>query len=281
VRWVFYALLIFNLAYAAWRISFLLLQSSAPAPVVAEQAAPLNAPVTLTVITGDQSSATLPPAATTSEATAPVVTRRLCNALGPWQDEPSADNAKADLDGIAANASVRAVPVQKQGLTWVYLPPLATHKAALDELRKLQRLAVDSFIVSDGEDANAISLGYFSSRDSALGLQQRMEQAGFAAQVRMTSHDITEYWLFLGQTEASVLQPYLDQHPDLILAKESCSASQGMDGSSTAVSSAAQSSLQSTSASAPVSQASSQSPRQPPAEPSPAQSPSARATKTK
>ncbi len=56
---------------------------------------------------------------------------------------------------------------------------------------------MDSFIVKTGEDANAISLGYFSSADSAEGLRVKMRNAGYPAFVRETSRPVTEYWLYL------------------------------------------------------------------------------------
>ena len=59
----------------------------------------------------------------------------------------------------------------------------------------MQTKGVDSFIVAEGADANAISLGYFSSADSARGLMVKMQTSGYPAKIRETFRESTEYWL--------------------------------------------------------------------------------------
>lgn len=221
MRWVFYALLIINLAYAGWKITFWIMQP--PAAKVEAVVTPdtLHAPMTLQLVAASNTA----PAPATAVTTA----KGLCSSLGPWQDEASAGQAKAELGALAADASVATVTVQKQGLSWVYLPAYASRDEAMKVLKQLQGMGVDSFITKDGDSDNAISLGFFGSHDSALGLQQRMQQAGFNAQVRETAHDLTEYWLYLGSAKADDLAAWLDQHPDITLGKVACQTGAAAD----------------------------------------------------
>lgn len=218
MRWVFYALLIINLAYGGWKLTFWMMQPAASAtPAVVQEQLP-QAPLTLQVVAASLPLTAAVPATPVSASNA------LCTSLGPWQDAAAANQAKADLGALAAGANVASVSVQKQGLNWVYLPSFATRDEALAVLKQLQGQGVDSFITADGASQNAISLGFFGSHDSALGLQQRMQQAGFNAQVRETAHDITEYWLYLAAVKEGALAAWLDQHKDVTLGKVACPA---------------------------------------------------------
>ncbi|AJD46975.1 hypothetical protein S7S_02765 [Isoalcanivorax pacificus W11-5] len=180
MRWVFYSLLILNVVYLGWQ----LLARVAP-PAEPARAAVVAAPRQLQLLNeqGGSDRPALPRQA-------------LCLVVGPWGERGAAESLQRTLRGLAGPGELRAVPVRKDRLSWVYLPATEDRDAALQQLRELQGRGVDSFIVAEGEDANAISLGYFSSAESARGLQVKMRNAGYPAEVRETWKEITEYWLY-------------------------------------------------------------------------------------
>jgi hypothetical protein len=116
-------------------------------------------------------------------------------------------------------ASIQALQVERDRLHWVYLPASDDKAQALRLLRELQGKGVDSFIVAEGVDANAISLGYFSSADSARGLMVKMQSAGYPADIRETSREATEYWLRVAadsiNDDGEALRAMLGANPEL------------------------------------------------------------------
>lgn len=185
MRWVFFCLLILNVVY----LVFSLVSDAAPQQqrvqpemVVAAGAAELVLLEEAGAQPAQESAATpaMPP---------------LCPVLGPWANKADADRAAKSLRDSGYSLRVDAVEVERDRLHWVFLPPQATREDALRLLRELQGKGVDSFIVADGDDANAISLGYFSSADSARGLMVKMKTAGYPAEVRATARRGQEFWL--------------------------------------------------------------------------------------
>lgn len=184
MRWVFFSLLILNVVY----LVFSLVMRAAPAPQRMVAPSITGAAETLvlleesTLAGGGRSGAGagMPP---------------LCPVVGPWEQLTEADQAARLLAKSGYQAKVESLRVARDRLHWVYLPAIADRERALRVLRELQSRGVDSFIVAEGADANAISLGYFSSADSARGLMMKMQTAGYPAETRQTAKEVTEYWL--------------------------------------------------------------------------------------
>ena len=195
MRWVFYSLLILNIVYLGWNLL------SYAAPPSASVAAPVSAPQTLQLL----GEARLPAASQVASAggaagdgrVAPAAGARLCEVVGPWPDRQRAEQVRSELGALARAGRIHAVPVRRDRLSWVYLPAQPRREDALAALRDLQAQGVDSFIVSEGDDANAVSLGYFSSEESARGLKVKMRNAGYPAEVRETWREALEYWIYL------------------------------------------------------------------------------------
>ena len=164
MRWVFYSLVVVNLVYLGWQGVMLVVEPDPPAaPASAEApAAPSGQGLKLL---GEA------PQPRRGAAPRPATGPGLCPVVGPWSGRGDAERARIQLDAVGLGGRIEAVTVQKDHLNWVYLPPYGTRERALTVLGELQARGVDSFIVKTGEDANAISLGYFSSADSAEGLR--------------------------------------------------------------------------------------------------------------
>lgn len=196
MRWVFYSLLILNTVYLGWN----LLSHAAPTPAPAVSA--VSAPQTLQLL-GEAS----PPGSARTDLPGEVGrvgddlaaarNTRLCEVVGPWSGRQRAEQVRSELGALARDGRIHAVPVRRDRLSWVYLPAQPRRDDALAALRELQSQGVDSFIVSEGDDANAVSLGYFSSEESARGLQVKMRNAGYPAEVRETWREALEYWIYL------------------------------------------------------------------------------------
>jgi len=65
---------------------------------------------------------------------------------------------------------------ERSPLHWVIIPP-QPEKIALAQSRKLRKQGVDSYLVTQGSNRNAISLGLFESREAAISvLEEKKHQ---------------------------------------------------------------------------------------------------------
>lgn len=207
MRWIFFSLLILNVVY----LIFGLVMRAAPSEQSALSSAVSIAPASLVLL----SEAPVAPASEMVDAAAPP----LCPVIGPWAVRREAERALQVLSQSRYQVSIQALQVERDRLHWVYLPASDDKAQALRLLRELQGKGVDSFVVAEGVDANAISLGYFSSADSARGLMVKMQSAGYPADIRETSREATEYWLRVAadsiNDDGEALRAMLGANPEL------------------------------------------------------------------
>lgn len=189
MRWVFFCLLVLNVVYLVWNL--VLTAMPEPARTTAPATVAVGEPLVLLSEVGVKPVE--PPVGDDRTATASV---NLCATLGPWPDVAVAEQALAGFRQKGYEGEVRPVRIVRERLHWVFLPAAEQREAALRVLRELQNRKVDSFVVAEGPDANAISLGYFSSAESARGLMVKMRSAGYPAEIRETSKEVTEHWIY-------------------------------------------------------------------------------------
>lgn len=103
---------------------------------------------------------------------------------------------------------------------WVIIPPRASERQAYRLLKQLQLANIDSYIVTQGDYANAISLGLFTIRESAVGVKDKMIDAGFDVVIQEIERTQKHYWLtFSG--DLSVVKQLLAELK-LIVSNKSC-----------------------------------------------------------
>ncbi|MDI9246621.1 hypothetical protein [Marinobacter sp. CHS3-4] len=95
----------------------------------------------------------------------PPVTR-VCVKLGWFETAEKARDIYQSLGRPGALKSVSEEERALEPLHWVIIPPQPEDKA-LSLFNELQRRGIDSYLVTRGENTNAISLGLFQSRDAA------------------------------------------------------------------------------------------------------------------
>ncbi len=220
MRWVFYSLLILNLVYLVWNLVDL--GTSSVEPVQSYQPES-SAPQELTLLEEARAGET-----TGDGAPAPAERQRLCPVVGPFETRAEGEQALEELTDADYQGRVRGIQVEEERLHWVYIPSLDSRDEALQTLRELQSRGVDSFVVSEGEDRNAISLGYFQSEDSARGLRSKMETAGYPAEIRETAEEVTEYWIYIDSRsvddDGEALRRFLQAREGVEADHSSCTA---------------------------------------------------------
>ncbi|WP_373389430.1 SPOR domain-containing protein [Pseudomonas alcaligenes] len=187
MRWFFLLLLVLNLFYYVWH------QQQAPLRV--KEVEPML------LYQGGQQGLRLLDAADRAkvrpEAPQPslVAQGETCLYLGSFQQEDGARQVEQRLMALDIQAQVRAVDAAAGLDYWVYLAPLASRQASLRQLKELQARKIDSYIITQGDLANGISLGIFPRSDSAASVMQRLRDAGYEPLLRELPRAQRSFWV--------------------------------------------------------------------------------------
>lgn len=125
--------------------------------------------------TGPVSSGSAPPAPVQEE-------RPLhCVRLG-WLDSREAVQAVIEAVPALDDVSVTIEEMEQvtPPLNWVLIPPHPAD-AARKQSREIQRQGIDSYLVTQGEYRNAISLGLFESREAAISVLEEKKRQNLNA----------------------------------------------------------------------------------------------------
>lgn len=184
MRWMFLWLVVLNIFYYVWH------QQQAPMRVT--EIAPLSS-----VNEGrsgirllSESSATLRPSPRRVDETATV-----CLFLGAFEGAEDAALVEQRLLSLDIRSSVQHVDAQSGVDYWVYLAPMASRQASLRQLRELQARRIDSYIITEGELANGISLGIFARIDSAEAVMRRLRGAGYEPALKELPRAHRRFWV--------------------------------------------------------------------------------------
>jgi cell division septation protein DedD len=185
MRWSFLLLLVLNLFYYVWH------QQQAPLRVKEVQ------PVSL--YRGAQQDIQLVSEVGVPQLSASSVVDSVqgstCMFLGGFEDESVARAVEQRLLSTDIKAEVEIVDAAAGLDYWVYLAPLASRQASLRQLKELQARKIDSYIISQGDLANGISLGIFPRNDSAQSVMQRLREAGYEPLLRELARAHRNYWV--------------------------------------------------------------------------------------
>jgi len=120
---------------------------------------------------------------------------RLCLLLGPIEVEEKASRLLDIFKLADVKVELVTQTLAKAPNYWVYLAPFDSRKAALNKLKKLQSAKVDSYLITQGELANGISLGVFENIDSARRMAERRRNQGYDVEVTELGRKDFEYWV--------------------------------------------------------------------------------------
>ncbi|MEC9255869.1 MAG: hypothetical protein VX771_08720 [Pseudomonadota bacterium] len=189
MRWIVYSLIVINLGIAGYFIV-----RPAEDSIARPQDGNHGEGKTLVLLSEKQSD-NLP---VSQQPVRPDPGKKLCYALGPYLDDLSARVAQArSLElGLTGLISQHKVPNLKDAEFWVHVRPLPSRGEAMTLLRKLQARSVDSYIITQGDLADGISLGLFRQKSSADALQKKVTGLGFEdVAIREVGSTTTEFWV--------------------------------------------------------------------------------------
>lgn len=136
------------------------------------------------------------PALRQPRAAAPVAAH--CLSLGPFRSADDLREAMHRLTPHAARIQLRELPGQRLLGYRVYLPPAASREQAQQHTRRLAAGGIrDYYLVSAGEQRNAISLGLFRDLGNAERRRDAVRALGFAPVLEPRSEDALLWWIDL------------------------------------------------------------------------------------
>lgn len=200
LKWIFAALVLANIGlwmWASWYKEAPLEETrSARAPLALEKMRLLTEP-----------NVKLIPRKTQPPANAELVAKAVpvCFHLGPFTDTVLVTRAETRLNELRLEFVRRTEETTTVTGYRVYLPPLASKKAAERKRRELARLGFkDHAVIQEEGWNNAISLGLFSVEANAEGRVRELAAKGVKAKVQPLTQNRTRTWLDLNAPVAPV-----------------------------------------------------------------------------
>ena len=191
MRFIFFLLLLANIALLIWRFTIGLPdRSSAQSHGVSAQSA---------ILQGKSLRLVGEPEDLKFEVSQAGVSRSapLCKMVGPFEQEQQAENFIERLAVLDVHARVHAMEVSAGPGYWVHFPAEPNRDKARRQLAELQSRGVDSYIIPKGELENGISVGVFSQRGSAQAKLAQLQAMGYKPKVLTIDRSHRELWVLL------------------------------------------------------------------------------------
>jgi cell division protein FtsN len=136
------------------------------------------------------------PPASTPIATATPATL-VCISLGPFADRDTAMAAQGKAGTLLQRSRLREVPKPGASSTYrVMLPAAASREEAQATVKRIAAAGIsDYYIMSQGEDANAIALGQYRNREGAERRMAALAAAGFTARLVGGGAGTAQWWV--------------------------------------------------------------------------------------
>ena len=186
MRWVFMLLVVLNAFYYVWHQQQVPMQAKEVAPLSLYQDSRRDIQLL---------SESKPQERRTSAVKEEPPEQAVCLFLGRFNEEAQAQQVEQRLLSLDIRSQSQVVESAGAVDYWVYLPPLASRQASLRQLRELQARKIDSYIISQGDLANGISLGIFPRHDSADSVISRLRRAGYEPLLRELPRANRSHWV--------------------------------------------------------------------------------------
>lgn len=132
--------------------------------------------------------------------------RTYCAQVGGFETlEDANDFIAVNATKFRAVLDVRQLVAEPQYR--VYLPPLEGREVAVDAIEQLRatltanNIAIDSFLITQGELANGIALGLFSEQKNAANVKLQLENIGYNVMVQEVPDTRQELNVMIGELE--------------------------------------------------------------------------------
>lgn len=190
-RWLVLGLLLGNAIYFLWQHNA---QVGGITPELRSAKSALGDHLTLlSEAAGGNPGGGLPAqSAPRSEVAAPPTP--ICHMIGPFKEKISAHQVQDRLRALDIELHTFQVNIPDKPDYWVHLGPMRSRKEALDTLRELQAKKIDSFLITEGELLNGISLGFYTKEELAQAVLKQRREQGYSAKILAVPRFTQELW---------------------------------------------------------------------------------------
>ncbi|WP_257254482.1 MULTISPECIES: SPOR domain-containing protein [unclassified Endozoicomonas] len=222
MRWIVLILLLSNVGYFVWGYYH---QSHKPYRAIkVDTEVPVQAGKRLMLLS--EMASTLPEQTLKKKETKGIAEAQ-CLVVGPFESSAKADSLQQKLFSVGVSSRERSDNEVMLADYWVHIPPRSNRQAAIRLLRELQGQGIDSFVITQGELANGISLGLFSKEVSANEVSRRVQEAGYEPAIKKLPREPETFWLEMTDSEAKKLsagfwERQADEYNDLKMLEKNC-----------------------------------------------------------
>ncbi|MBH1654650.1 SPOR domain-containing protein [Stenotrophomonas maltophilia] len=119
-----------------------------------------------------------------------------CVALGPFADRAAATSAQGKAGAVLSQVRLREQPAASGSARYrVMLPAAPSREEAQATVKRIVAAGLsDYYIISQGEEANAVALGQYRNREGAERRMAAVQAAGFQPRL-VASGDAGQWWL--------------------------------------------------------------------------------------
>lgn len=177
--------------------------AATPAPAVPAKPEIAKPPLAEATPVADAAKPVTPPAPTPTPAPekpaippAAAAEPPRCVALGPFADRAAATSAQGKAGNVISQVRLREQPAASGSARYrVMLPAAANRDEAQATVKRIVAAGLsDYYIISQGEDANAVALGQYRNREGAERRMAAVQAAGFQPRL-VASGDAGQWWL--------------------------------------------------------------------------------------
>lgn len=207
MRWIFIVLLMCNGIYFLWQ-NYLVKDVAPVEPVAVKQVGASVPPLTLLSEDEGALRRALAESPEKSQPKAASANTRpaeegpeICWQIGPFKEEVSGKLVVSRLAALDINLELQPMEVVDKPDYWVHIPPRVSRKDAIKLLKELQVKNIDSFLITEGELENGISLGFFTQLERAEKVLEQRKKQGYNAIIKTVPRAHTELWAVFNEGE--------------------------------------------------------------------------------
>lgn len=216
MRWIFYSLLIINMAFFGWHQ--LRIDDAVPASKASQAEAGVLS-IRLLSEVGEDAEVGLTDRPET----------RKCDIYGPFFSSEEGLGFLNAVKGAGLQAWQEQEKIKLKPYFWLYIEPFSSEAKAQEVVNRLRGDQLNAEIIFEGRLKNGISIGNVDSAEDVERLRQRLSVFNLEVREQQKSRDYQQFWVVLdpsseGQLPGEVQDRLIQDYPEIFHRQKVCKA---------------------------------------------------------